>query len=286
MSNIEIPTHKLKWEAPKDDLYAHKFPGDSVQQMLSVELCHQSAPTITHGSNYPWKTYGGKTTAFIAKKGPYESVMGDGHITACDWGSQGKKHSEIFSFGFYNGSSNKQVWLPTSASNAHTGITGFGFEVYRERKDSKSYTNENCKNWMAFVRKFGARFINRTTGDYRFWSSDELATDGLPLSKFGTPVTAGSTWHLYEFYNTTDWGNWINQGWSNGEDWLLESIWFNITNRDIAGTGTATPRIWIYNLQFYSDFGMQTSATPQGSQRIIRPAEQSLSDRNICALGG
>lgn len=282
MSNIEIPTHPLKWGVSDDDLSGHKYPGDSVQQVLAMELKHQSAPSITHGNTYPWKTYGGLTTAEIKKKGPYESGMNDGHITACSWGSQGKKHSEIFSFGFYDGSSSKQVWLPTGASNSHTGITGFGFEIYRQRTDSKSYTNENCKNWMAFLRRFGARFVNRTTGNHRFWTSDELATDGLPLSKFGTPKVASSYWYLYEFYNCTSFGS----NWSNGEDWMLESIWFNITNREIAGTGTATPLIWIYNLQFYSDFGVQTVAVPSGSQRIIRPAEQALADRNICALGG
>jgi len=285
MSNIEIPTHPLKWEVAADDLSAHKYPGDSVQRLLATDLdTSVSVPTretITHGYNYPWKDYGREKSAYISKKGPYESVQTDGCLDSTNWGSQGKKHSETFSMGITD-ETGKQLWLPTGKSGQHTGITGFGFEARRVRTDSKSFGNENCKNWMPFIRRFGARFINRTNGDYRFSSSNELAEDGLPLSKFGSPTVSGKTWHLYEFYNLTSWGS----SWENGQDWLLESLWWNITNRDIAGTGTATGYIYIYNLQFYSDFGTQSTSTPAGSQRIIRPAEQSLSNRNICALGG
>lgn len=272
MSNIEIPTHTLKWQVPKNGIIAHYTPGDSIQEVLCLELNQrpeQPKPT--------WVDYGRLYTAGIVDEGPYAPENFGGHINACDWGKTSKKHSEIFSFGFYNGCGSKQVWLPSGAGN---GVTGFGFHAYRQRTDSSSYTNENCKNMCAFVRNYGARFVNRTTGEYNFWESGELATDGLPLEKYGTPRTEGNTWWLYEFYNTTSFG------YAPGADWLLESIWWNISNRNIAASGNVTTKISIYDLKFYSDFGVESVDVPEGSQRIVRPAKQDWSNRNHVALGG
>ena len=293
MSSIEAPTHTLKFQVDADDLDNHKRSGDSIQRFLSTDLDldvstpHRDAGSnvlITHGDTFPWKNYGRLKSAKLNKEGPYESNYKNGYLDSSSWGDQGKKHSEIFSMGI-TGSDGKQLWLPTAASGGTTGITGFGFEALRMRADSASYTNSNCQNWMPFVRRAGARFVHRTSGDYRFYSSGQYATDGLPLSKFGSPTVSGKTWALYEFYQIRNWGSNSNP-WTDGEDWLLESLWWNITNRDIAGTGTARGYIYIYNLRFYSNFGTETLSVPSGSQRIIRPAEQPKADRNICTIGG
>ena len=293
MTSIEAPTHKLKWVIG-DSLSSHKSPGDSVQRILSTELDRDvstphrdsgSEVLITHGNTYPWKDMGREKSAQLEKAGPYESSHTNGYINSTRWGSQGKKHSETFSMGI-TGADGKQLWLPTASDGEDTGITGFGFEAIRLRSDSNNYTNDNCRNWMPFIRRTGARFVHRTSGKYRFYSSGEYATDGLPLAKFGTPSASGSTWNLYEFYQVRDWGSAQSLPWTDGANWLLESLWWNITNRDISGVGTATGYIYIYNLRFYSNFGTQSVGVPSGSQRIIRPAEQTKADRNICALGG
>ena len=293
MTSIEAPTHKLKWVIG-ESLSNHKSPGDSIQRFLATDIDTEvsipdrdsgSAVLITHGDNFPWKSYGREYSAKLEKEGPYESIHTNGKLSASRWGSQGKKHSETISMGI-TGDDGKQIWLPTAASGESTGITGFGFEVLRMRSDSGSYTNDNCKNWMPFVRRIGARFVHRTSGDYRFYSTKTITDNGLPLAKFGTPSVNNKTWSLYEFYQITNWGSMSSRPWTDGANWLLESLWWNITNRDIASTGTAKGYIYIYNLRFYSNFGTQSVSVPDGSQRIIRPAEQSKADRNICAFGG
>ena len=293
MTSIEAPTHKLKWVIG-ESLSNHKSPGDSIQRFLATDIDTEvsipdrdagSAVLITHGDTFPWKSYGREYSAKLEKEGPYESIHTNGKLSASRWGSQGKKHSETISMGI-TGDDGKQIWLPTAASGESTGITGFGFEVLRMRSDSGSYTNDNCKNWMPFIRRIGARFVHRTSGDYRFYSTKTITDDGLPLAKFGTPTVNNKTWSLYEFYQITNWGSMSSRPWTDGANWLLESLWWNITNREIASTGTAKGYIYIYNLRFYSNFGTQSVSVPDGSQRIIRPAEQSKADRNICAFGG
>jgi len=285
MSNLEIPTYRLRWEVAKNNEADHRdCPDDTMQEMVNQDWDkNPSVPTPDYGITSSWSSYNRLSTASIVDDGPYAKSYSDGYINGCNWGSTSKKHSEIFSLGLTKGDG-QQVWVPSCEPGGAKGITGYGFRVRRERTDSKSYTNDNCKNWCAFIRRFGVRFINRNDGSYRFWSSTEQASDGLPLARFGNPSTTSATWSLDEFYNTASFGT-NSKPWTDGQDWLIESLWWNITNRNISATGSATTKIYIYDLKFYSYFGIESVSVDPGSQRVIRPGVQTRDDRNVLRFG-
>ena len=254
MGNILIPSATARWTP--DNQSKHEDDGDVFIKVISDRVKHESKPTITHGTTSGWSDYELLQQGNKTGNGIFETDYGRGSLY-CSWGSSGSKHTEIMKYGYYNDSR----WLPY--------VKGCGFKVFRHRTDSTSFTNDNANQHCIFLKRFGIRFKHRTNNQWRFWSSDVLATHGEATERT-FPYASGVGTH--EFYQCRD------TGFDNYRDWLLESFWVNLASRDTSKVGTATTKVYLYDLRFYHD-------AQCGKNRMMQPAFRDAAARNEPMFG-
>ena len=250
MANLAIPTIQANWMPTNQS--EHEADSNSYIDPVSNKVIHTgSVPSITHGNNTAWSSYSRLDYSRIQGKGPFEKDWSNGSIYTT-WGSSGSKHSEIF----HLGSDDESRWMPY--------VKGVGFKVFRHRTDSTSFTNDNANQHCIYVERYGMRFKHRSSSSQRFWSSAKLATSGeAKVPTFG--YQGGVACH--EFYQASPWGS------DNYRDYLLTDFWVNLASRDTSKVGTATTKVYIYDLRFYYE--------SQGSnQRLAYPAFRLYDERN------
>ena len=187
MSNKVIQTYQTVFQP--SGLTEHKDSDNAFSPIIKTDtLSHQSKPSISQGDTTAWSDYAKLSNTVISGEGVHSKTYQNGNAYA-SWGASGSKHTEIFRIG----QTDSSRWAP--------GIKGLGFEVFRHRTDSTSFTNDNAKQHCIFIKRYGAKFINRTQNTERFWSSPVLATTGEATnSTFGHEGGVGT----YEFYKTED----------------------------------------------------------------------------------
>ena len=255
MSNLTMTTYQSVYQPSVGNLDQHKNNSDAWAEPYKREMNHHNgSPTITHGDTSGWSNYSRLSNAEIKGAGPQSKLYGDGSAY-CTWGSSGSKHTEIFKIG----NSDNSRWAPR--------ISGVGFEVLRHRTDSTDFNNDNANQHCIFVKRYGAQFKHRTNGNERFWSSPVLAESGEAKgSTFGKDGGV-ATWEFYNSYFA--WSN------TTQNDWLLDGFWVNLASRDTSKVGTATTKVYIFNLRFYYDFN---------KERIVQPAVRPYAQRNTLYL--
>jgi len=245
-----IPTYQSVFQ-PKNKT-EHNSGDPWLKMMPTDKLTHENKLTPTQGDTTAWSDYAKLTTTNIKGVGVHSKKWEDGSAY-CSWGSSGSKHTEIIRIGEQDNS----CW--------NTNITGLGFEVFRHRTDSSTFNNDNANQHCIFVKRFGFTSLKRYGGDiHSFWSSPVLATSGeAKNSTFAYEGGVGT----YEFYQVT------NLNWNRDpDDWCLNSFYINLASRDVSKPGTATTKVYIYNLRFYYDYG-------NGNHRIVRSAFRPKSER-------
>ena len=248
----KLTTYRTQYEPSNKT--EHRNNSDVLYNLTYGTVSHHSSPpTITHGTSSAWSNYSRlSNTSMQGTWGPWHKDHADGSAY-CTWGSSGSKHTEIIRIG----NPDYGTWMPQAMA-----VTGLGFEVFRHRTDSTSFTNDNANQHCIFVKRYGLELRHKSNDSIRFYSSEVLATEGT--AKFSTYGYDGGV-ATEEFYSTKSLG-----GMSNG-DYYVKNFWFNLASRDTSKVGTATTKVYIHDLRLYYDY--------RNSHRVFKPAFKYWNDR-------